>query len=45
MHKFISLPFLGFLQRISKGGLIKTKRKRKKQPVKIVYEKIIVKKI
>lgn len=29
----------GFIQRISKGGLIKTKRKRKKQPVKIVYEK------
>ncbi|XP_021558853.1 tissue factor pathway inhibitor [Neomonachus schauinslandi] len=35
----------GFIQRISKGGLIKTKRKRKKQTVKIVYEKIFVKKI
>ncbi|XP_014588057.1 tissue factor pathway inhibitor isoform X1 [Equus asinus] len=34
----------GFIQRISKEGLIKTKRKRKKQPVKIVYEKIFVKK-
>uniref|UniRef100_A0A8C7A8G0 Tissue factor pathway inhibitor n=1 Tax=Neovison vison TaxID=452646 RepID=A0A8C7A8G0_NEOVI len=34
----------GFIQRISKGGLIKTKRKRKKQRVKIVYEKIFVKK-
>ncbi|XP_032493463.1 tissue factor pathway inhibitor isoform X3 [Phocoena sinus] len=37
--------FFGFIQRISKGGLIKTKRKRKKQPVKIVYEEIFVKKI
>ncbi|XP_055254589.1 tissue factor pathway inhibitor isoform X2 [Moschus berezovskii] len=35
----------GFIQRISKEGLIKTKRKRKNQPVKIVYEEIIVKKI
>ncbi|XP_006189298.1 tissue factor pathway inhibitor isoform X1 [Camelus ferus] len=35
----------GFIQRISKEGLIKTKRKRKKQPVKIVYEEIFVKKI
>nr|XP_055164523.1 tissue factor pathway inhibitor isoform X2 [Nyctereutes procyonoides] len=35
----------GFMQRISKGGLIKTKRKRKKQTVKIVYEKIFVKKL
>ncbi|XP_045415097.1 tissue factor pathway inhibitor [Lemur catta] len=35
----------GFIQRISKGGLIKTKRKRKKQSVKIVYEEIFVKKI
>nr|KAF6498190.1 tissue factor pathway inhibitor [Rousettus aegyptiacus] len=34
----------GFIQRISKGGLIKTKRKKKKS-VKIVYEKIFVKKI
>ncbi|ELW66614.1 Tissue factor pathway inhibitor [Tupaia chinensis] len=32
----------GFIKRISKGGLIKTKRKRKKQPVKIVYEEIFV---
>uniref|UniRef100_A0A8C6FKI8 Tissue factor pathway inhibitor n=1 Tax=Moschus moschiferus TaxID=68415 RepID=A0A8C6FKI8_MOSMO len=35
----------GFIRRISKEGLIKTKRKRKNQPVKIVYEEIIVKKI
>lgn len=35
----------GFIQRISKEGLIKTKRKRKKQLVKIVYEKTFVKKI
>ncbi|XP_054944916.1 tissue factor pathway inhibitor isoform X1 [Physeter macrocephalus] len=35
----------GFIQRLSKGGLIKTKRKRKKQPVKIVYEEIFVKNI
>nr|XP_036856314.1 tissue factor pathway inhibitor isoform X2 [Manis javanica] len=34
----------GFIQRLSKGGLIKTKRKRKKQTVKIIYEKIFVKK-
>ncbi|ELK04775.1 tissue factor pathway inhibitor [Pteropus alecto] len=34
----------GFIQRISKGGLIKTKRKKKKS-VKIVYEKVFVKKI
>nr|XP_025869361.1 tissue factor pathway inhibitor isoform X2 [Vulpes vulpes] len=34
-----------FMQRISKGGLIKTKRKRKKQTVKIVYEKNFVKKL
>lgn len=44
MHKFVSLPFTGFIQRISKGGLIKTKRKKKKS-VKIVYEKVFVKKI
>ncbi|XP_029789149.1 tissue factor pathway inhibitor [Suricata suricatta] len=30
----------GFIQRTSKGGLIKTKRKRRKQTVKIGYEKI-----
>ncbi|XP_073927347.1 tissue factor pathway inhibitor isoform X2 [Castor canadensis] len=30
----------GFIQRISKEGLIKTKRKRKKPSVKIVYEEI-----
>ncbi|XP_006864130.1 PREDICTED: tissue factor pathway inhibitor [Chrysochloris asiatica] len=35
----------GFIQRISKGGLIKTKRKKKKQTVKIVYEEIFVKNI
>ncbi|XP_012667659.1 tissue factor pathway inhibitor isoform X1 [Otolemur garnettii] len=35
----------GFIQRISKGELIKTKRKRKKQPIKITYEEIFVKKI
>ncbi|XP_058567764.1 tissue factor pathway inhibitor [Neofelis nebulosa] len=35
----------GFIKRTSKGGLIKTKRKRKKQTVKIGYEKIFVKKI
>ncbi|KAM5280140.1 tissue factor pathway inhibitor [Ctenodactylus gundi] len=34
----------GFIKVISKGGLIKTKRRRKKQPVKIVYEKHYVKK-
>uniref|UniRef100_A0A8C9KBV7 Tissue factor pathway inhibitor n=1 Tax=Panthera tigris altaica TaxID=74533 RepID=A0A8C9KBV7_PANTA len=34
----------GFIKRTSKGGLIKTKRKRKKQTVKIGYEKIFVKK-
>ena len=46
MHnKFVSLPFVGFVKRTSKGGLIKTKRKRKKQTVKIGYEKIFVKKI
>ncbi|XP_051842019.1 tissue factor pathway inhibitor [Antechinus flavipes] len=33
----------GFSRRV-KGGLIKTKRKRKKQPVKIIYEEIIVEK-
>ncbi|KAL4662341.1 hypothetical protein H8957_014746 [Semnopithecus entellus] len=33
----------GFIQRISKGGLIKTKRKRKKQRVKIAYEEVFVK--
>jgi hypothetical protein len=32
--------FVGFIQRISKEGLIKTKRKRKKPSVKIVYEEI-----
>ncbi|XP_054555888.1 tissue factor pathway inhibitor [Talpa occidentalis] len=35
----------GFIQRMSKGGLIKTKRKRKKASVKVVYEAISVKKI
>ncbi|KAM9669524.1 tissue factor pathway inhibitor isoform 1-T1 [Dama dama] len=35
----------GFIQRISKEGLIKTKRKRKKQPLKTIKEEIIVKKI
>ncbi|XP_042639607.1 tissue factor pathway inhibitor [Orycteropus afer afer] len=34
----------GFLKRISKGGLMKTRRKRK-QPVKIVYDEISVKNI
>ncbi|XP_008571211.1 PREDICTED: tissue factor pathway inhibitor [Galeopterus variegatus] len=31
----------GFIQRLSKGGLIKTKRKRKKQTLKKVYEEIV----
>ncbi|XP_046303361.1 tissue factor pathway inhibitor isoform X2 [Marmota monax] len=35
----------GFIQRISKEGLIKTKRKRKKQPVKILFEEVFVKNI
>ncbi|XP_042544303.1 tissue factor pathway inhibitor isoform X1 [Dipodomys spectabilis] len=35
----------GYLKRIAKQGLIKTKRRRKNQSVKILYEEIIVKKV